>query len=216
MNQFQISVLVVSVCGRRRRLRRRMAEEEPEALLGGNAQLDNHDAASRDAGDEFRPHAYPWESDYVPWRKHDTVSLEDWTAGFPQVRPMTNSFDDRATCVDEQAVRLQRHVMEYRSPRLADISAAVRAELDRRGLKVMVSIFWGRDVYADLLWSYLERNLRSRNGVVDKVGRRKCVVSRSPLRLRLMGGSVPVPCCCSCTGIVFVHGQQLLLDQPFP
>jgi hypothetical protein len=45
----------------------------------------------------------------------------------------------------------------------------VNAELLRRGAKVSVAVFWGRERYVTILWRYLERNLRANGGVVDEV-----------------------------------------------
>lgn len=45
----------------------------------------------------------------------------------------------------------------------------VRRELDLRGAKVSVAVFWGRERYVAILWRYLERNLRANGGIVDEV-----------------------------------------------
>jgi hypothetical protein len=45
----------------------------------------------------------------------------------------------------------------------------VKSLLRQRGLKVTVSIFWGRGRYVRVLWPYIERNLASNMGIIDEV-----------------------------------------------
>ena len=169
---------------------------------------------------DFQPRSYPWEADYVAWRKRDKVSLEEWTAAFPTPQPMKNAYEDRAACVDGFATRLQQHVMEYRSPRLADVTAAVRAELDRRKLQTVLVLYWGRDIYADLVWGYVERNLRSNQGILDKVC--ACCTPRPPPSSTQATGVhvfTPPVCCVffatgarlsSCTQMAATSGREIL------
>ncbi len=51
-------------------------------------------------------------------------------------------------------------------PLWRQVTAAVRAELDRRGAYVSVAVFWGRERYVRILTRYLERNLRANGGIV--------------------------------------------------
>ncbi len=41
--------------------------------------------------------------------------------------------------------------MQYQSPRLDEVAAKVRAELDRRGASIAVVVFWGRERYVRIL-----------------------------------------------------------------
>lgn len=82
--------------------------------------------------------------------------------------------DERQTafysCLDSQIGEFsQRIVSGYKSPRLSDVRKSVDSELARRHLTVTVAVFWGRERYVSMLWQYLERNLRSHHGIVDKV-----------------------------------------------
>jgi hypothetical protein len=45
----------------------------------------------------------------------------------------------------------------------------VTAELARRGSKVTVAVFWGRERYVSILWRYLERNLVANQGIISEV-----------------------------------------------
>ena len=52
---------------------------------------------------------------------------------------------------------------------VAMVFSQVQGELARRGAKVTVAVFWGRERYVSLLWRYLERNLAVNHGIVHEV-----------------------------------------------
>jgi hypothetical protein len=124
---------------------------------------------------------YAWDGMYAYWRHTDTISLTEWRDNIaPPVPVLLNISTLAATpkdvktelfhaCLDTQAKTLSAHVLRYRSPKLTEVADAVKAELSRRGAKVSVAVFWGRERYVRLLWRYLERNLRVNMGVVDEV-----------------------------------------------
>jgi hypothetical protein len=58
---------------------------------------------------------------------------------------------------------------------VAMVFSQVQEELARRGAKVTVAVFWGRERYVSLLWRYLERNLAVNHGIVREV-QCQCVV----------------------------------------
>ena len=59
---------------------------------------------------------------------------------------------------------------------VAMVFSQVQGELARRGAKVTVAVFWGRERYVSLLWRYLERNLAVNHGIVHEV-QCQCVVA---------------------------------------
>ena len=126
-------------------------------------------------------HAEPWDSNYAPWRDRTTVSAKEWAADIPPPVAQTMTMKQLAAlpkkekqqifkkCLQKEATAFTDHVLRYRSPRLKEITAAVRTELDARGASVAVAVFWGRERYVSILWRYLERNLRANGGIVDQV-----------------------------------------------
>lgn len=90
-----------------------------------------------EAGGMPRPQ-YDWETNYGYWRHHETVTLEEWTARTPAPVPQLLSIDalngmgEKAKtelfheCLVRQAKGLSANVLRYRSPRLEDVTAAVR------------------------------------------------------------------------------------------
>lgn len=54
------------------------------------------------------------------------------------------------------------------------VFSQVQEELARRGARVTVAVFWGRERYVSLLWRYLERNLAVNHGIVHEV-QHQCV-----------------------------------------
>ena len=82
---------------------------------------------------------YEWETNYGYWRHQETVTLGEWTARTPAPVPQLLSIDalngmgEEAKaelfheCLIRQAKGLSANVLRYRSPRLEDVTAAVRA-----------------------------------------------------------------------------------------
>ena len=101
---------------------------------------------------------YHWVSDYGTWRRHDTVSLQQWEDNTPlPIRPalsrahLQNMTDEEGTaafksCIRGQAKAFTNHVLKYRSPRLQDVAKAVRRELQARYQTVSPSsLLWWQE-----------------------------------------------------------------------
>jgi hypothetical protein len=124
---------------------------------------------------------YEWEAEYAPWRNSSAVPLQQWSSRTPRPKKRlvdrtlwqslstTEKMPRFQQCLAGQARDLSLRVSAYRSPDLAQVRAAVTAELAARRASVVVAVFWGRHRYVKILWQYLERNLRSNGGVVDRV-----------------------------------------------
>jgi hypothetical protein len=123
-----------------------------------------------------------WEANYAFWRHRQPIPLQQWRDRFPLPHgPLPDNlteFLDMSphereqsfySCIENQAVEMQRRVLRYASPGLRDVRAAVRAELDARGAQVVVGVFWGRLRYVRILQHYLARNVRANGGVADKI-----------------------------------------------
>ena len=118
---------------------------------------------------------------YAHWRNRTAVSLQEWRANVPPADapvPDDATFDRLTSderqaqfveCINAQARTCTEHAMAYRSPRLAEVRAAVDSTLLARNMTVAVAVFWGRHRYVSILWRYLERNLRANGGIVDKL-----------------------------------------------
>ena len=85
-----------------------------------------------------------WVAEYGSWRTNDRVSVQEWqdntplpvAAKIPRVQLEAMSEDDGVAafdaCISKQAGAFTDHVLKYKSPRLTDIAAVVRRELDKR------------------------------------------------------------------------------------
>ena len=124
---------------------------------------------------------YKWENNYGWWRDRAPAAVDEWAERFPVPLaahpPLAayNAMDDDAkheaflSCINDEAFEFSKRTMSYRAPLLADVTATVRAELDKRGMGVTLTVFWGRMRYVEILAYYLKRNLRVNGGIVDKV-----------------------------------------------
>jgi hypothetical protein len=122
-----------------------------------------------------------WEADYGIWRNRRSATIGEWRSKFPVPLNQTPPLEEFHgmdvptkrehfySCLTKQALAFSRHVMQYKSPKLSDVQARVRRELDARGFKVALAVFWGRLRYVTILWKYLERNLRVNGGIVDEL-----------------------------------------------
>ena len=120
-------------------------------------------------------------------------------------------------CVKSEVADLQRRVVAgYASPPLGAVRAAVDAALSRRGLIVSAVVFWGRPVYADILWMYLQRNLRVNGGIVDDVlfvvrkGAETAVLNAALAAYPTVVRSAPLPPCERLYNCVY---SSLLTDE---
>ena len=143
--------------------------------------------------------SYKWENSYGWWRDRTPAALDEWAERFPV--PLTaqpplaayNAMDDDTkheaflSCINDEAFEFSKRIMSYRAPLLADVTATVRAELDKRGMGVTLTVFWGRMRYVEILAYYLKRNLRVNGGIVDKV---------IPITYARVEGELCVLCAC--------------------
>ena len=86
---------------------------------------------------------YDWEQWYGYWRHSEQLSLAEWTSRIPAPVPRLlnvsalNALPDGEkaelfhACLTNQAKTLSSRVLRYRSPKLADVTAAVRLSLRR-------------------------------------------------------------------------------------
>ena len=58
-------------------------------------------------------------------------------------------------CLEKQRKAFTAHVLQYRSPDLAELQSKVKALVAEQGLTVTIAVFWGRGRYVELLWSVL-------------------------------------------------------------
>ena len=99
---------------------------------------------------------YPWEANYAPWRRRDSVSFVDWRKRIrvPVQRAFNrDTWEAMATvekewqfgrCMDEQASGFASGIPGYASPSLDEVRRHVDDILEERGAHVVVAVFWGR------------------------------------------------------------------------
>ena len=90
---------------------------------------------------------YDWEQWYGYWRHSEQLSLAEWTSRIPAPVPRLlnvsalNALPDGEkaelfhACLTNQAKTLSSRVLRYRSPKLADVTAAVRLSVRERLLR---------------------------------------------------------------------------------
>jgi hypothetical protein len=106
----------------------------------------------------FKEHNYIQPHAYAPWRARGTPppTLGAWAAAQPipvpaavapaalRLLPRREVQASFAACLTQQSENFTMRVLTYQSPRLEEVAAAVRAELDRRGARAAAVVFWGR------------------------------------------------------------------------
>ena len=114
-----------------------------------------------------------WVSTYANWRNTEPVTVAEWERNYlhPKARqfteaelealPLPVARDAFKQCLEEEAQTFTNHVLKYRSPKLQEVTAAVREELDRRFVREVCLSLTCHDVS---LRSSQPRTPRSRVG----------------------------------------------------
>jgi hypothetical protein len=116
------------------------AAAPPVPSASGDQYGDPYGVSNEDAHDVApgKPRGkYDWESWYGYWRHTDEVSLATWRARIPPPVPRLlnvstlNALPDGEkaelfhACLGNQAKSFSAHVLRYKSPKLAEVTAAV-------------------------------------------------------------------------------------------